>query len=237
MPEALHSEGSPPSVNAFPSTSGLERSQEKGGEDYRDHHPPHREPHAWESHGPALAGRIWKGSILVQALHLGFGASSCATSRIPLMQWRYSHFTHRTVVRRPSQWASYVHRLGAGHPLTIPRRDVLRTTTCRAIHLDRAGLQVRSFMATCQFANGRRKDRGRGMSGTRPVLGSRGCRPFTAAPMPVRRTFSLPSQIGPVAHRPRSYGFPRASAEPAPFGQSWRRQGASVRRSAWGVVR
>jgi hypothetical protein len=96
VPHGLHSEGSAPALNAFPATPGLERPHEKSGENHRDHHPPHREPHAREPHGRALTGQIWNRStwiILCLSCHH-------PASRRPA-QLRFLFFQDGTPTRQP----------------------------------------------------------------------------------------------------------------------------------------
>jgi hypothetical protein len=55
------------------------------------------------------------------------------------MRWGYSPFTHRTTVSHVLWLLIEVHGSGDRHPLTIPRRDVRRTSAEWTIRDDRTG--------------------------------------------------------------------------------------------------
>jgi hypothetical protein len=100
-----------------------------------------RELHARQSHGSAPGGRNWKVSILIEPLHRQFDVSPYSTSRISLMRWGYSPFTHQTFVSRPSAGCqtSTIRMLASFQK--ISRHDGRRTRVERA--------NPRPFMVCC----------------------------------------------------------------------------------------
>ncbi len=77
--------------------------------------------------GRGLAGRIWKGSLLIQTLHREFDVSCYSTHNITLIRGTYSPFTHGKHVRYASSAIVRCSQMRQTLSLSIPRQAARRT--------------------------------------------------------------------------------------------------------------